>query len=279
MRHTVFFASFFLGVLSLSSCTWLFFQPMKQHVFSPARINLAFDDVYIPVDKQIILHGWYLPAQGESQGSILFLHGNGENISTHLASVFWLPAAGFDVFLYDYRGYGKSTGKVNLPASIDDVHKVIDYLQEHYPSKKRIVYGQSLGAAIAVNAVSGKRYAKRLAGLVMDSSFSSFRGIAREKLHQSWLLWLFQYPLSLLVTGKYSPINAVKDVAPVPLLVIHGTADKVIPIHHSQRLFKAAKQPKTFWIFKDGKHIHFTTVAENRDRLTAYFKSLPAPGE
>ena len=87
-------------------------------VLTPARIGLAYQDVYLPTPDGVRLHGWYLPAQGEARGTLLFLHGNAENISTHIASVYWLPAQHYNVLLIDYRGYGESTGTPTLPGLV-----------------------------------------------------------------------------------------------------------------------------------------------------------------
>jgi fermentation-respiration switch protein FrsA (DUF1100 family) len=104
--------------LLLAGCTGLIFQPLSQHLLTPDRLGLAYRDIRFTAADGVSLHGWFLPATAPRQGSVLFLHGNAQNISTHIASVAWLPGAGFDVFLFDYRGYGRSAGE----PSLDGVH-------------------------------------------------------------------------------------------------------------------------------------------------------------
>ena len=124
-----------LGVLMLciasTGCSSFFFQPHKQHYRDPGKIGLAFEDVYFPTNDNLKLHGWFLPAQGEVKGTVLFLHGNAENISTHIGSVYWLPARGFNVFLPDYRGYGKSEGAPSLAGSMADIESALAYVLQH----------------------------------------------------------------------------------------------------------------------------------------------------
>ena len=100
--------------LSLSACTNVFFQPQQIQYLTPDKIGLAYEDVYFSSSGGLKLHGWLLPATGKAQGTILFLHGNAENITTHIASVYWLPAQHYNVFLPDYRGYGLSEGESEL---------------------------------------------------------------------------------------------------------------------------------------------------------------------
>lgn len=260
-----------LLIFFLSGCTDLFFQPMRQHIRSPKDISLIYENLYVEVEQDIKLHGWFLPAQ-QSKGTVIFLHGNGENISTHISSVHWLPAEGFNVFLFDYRGYGKSSGSVSLNASIEDTQKVIYFIRrrEDVRDKKLFLFGQSLGGAIAINALSVGNFQGIINALIVDSSFSDFRRIAREKLSLSWLLWPFQYPLSWTIAGNYDPEEVIANISPIPILIIHGTADKIIPFHHSMRLFLAAKYPTEFWEIPNGKHIKFVLNQTYRKRLVDY---------
>lgn len=263
----------FSGILS--ACTQLFFFPMKEHVSSPGYFKLPYEDHFISVANNTQLHGWFLPAQTpKPKGTVLFLHGNAENISTHIAAVYWLPAAGYQVFLYDYRGYGKSTGNVDLIDSIADVHQVIAYLLEKPEIKGHpfFILSQSLGSAIAVNAIQAKRYQGKVHGFIIDSGFSNFRKIAREKLALSRLLWLFQWPLSLTITGQHNPADLIAGVSPIPVLVIHGSKDNIIPFSHGLDIYAAAAAPKAFMLVKDGDHIQFSLHASLRRCLVEFLE-------
>ena len=263
-------------LLSLG-CTNMFFFPMKEHILSPEKIGLAYEDVYIETEDKIKLHGWFLHAKKKpnetAKATILLLHGNAENISTHIGAVYWLPQEGFNVFLYDYRGYGKSEGELNIDTAISDVSNVIDGIskRDDVDKSKLIIFGQSLGAAIAANAVAKYQTEYNVSALILESGFSDFRKIAKEKLNDSWITWAFQWPLSLTITNNYSPAMALSRISDIPVLIIHGDNDKVVPLKHGRLLYESASQPKEMWIVANGKHTASTTKKEYRKKLIRYF--------
>ncbi|MDH5301507.1 MAG: lysophospholipase [Gammaproteobacteria bacterium] len=249
------FLALILPVFSiLCGCSGLFFHPTQDEVLTPSRFGILHDDIYLTTPDDFRLHGWHLHAQGDKKGSVVFFHGNAENITTHIASIYWLPAQGFEVFIFDYRGYGRSQGTPSVEGLILDAMTVLDYVAES-KSTDIVVFGQSLGCAITLNAVAKFQHKERIKAVVVDSCFSGFREIAREKIADVWLTWPFQWPLSLAFTADYSPVDALHSLASIPILIIHGNQDRVIPIHHGKRLFNAAGFPKEFWEIERGKHI------------------------
>jgi fermentation-respiration switch protein FrsA (DUF1100 family) len=256
----------------LQGCTGAFFQPQRTMVITPARLGLAYQDVTMQTPDGVSLHAWYMPAQGEARGTVLFLHGNAENISTHIASVYWLPAQHYNVLLPDYRGYGESTGTPTLPGLVTDAETAIAWLaaRPEVQTQGMAVFGQSLGGSVAVYAVAHSPERAQIKALIIDSAFSSYRRIAREKLAGFWLTWALQVPLSLTVDDQYSPIDAVAAVSPIPLLIIHCVHDPIVPISHAEALYAAAKQPKALWRIAQGGHIQALTHEEQRRRLGAY---------
>ncbi len=263
-------------LLCLSGCTGLFFQPMTAHVFDPETMGFSYEDVDFEAPDGTRLHGWFFPAEGERLGRLLFLHGNAENISTHFANVAWLAKAGVDVLVFDYRGYGRSSGSPTL----DGVHLDALAALEHLMAMPGVepgsiaVFGQSLGGAIALGMIAQSPYRDRLGALIVEGAFADYRGIAREKLGDFWLTWPLQWPLSLTIDDSYSPAAAAAELSPLPLLVIHGEKDDVIPPHHGERLFDAAFEPKTIWRPADAGHIQALATVEMRERLLDYLKAL-----
>ena len=106
--------------------------------------------------------------------------------------------------------------------------------------------------------------------MIIDSAFSSYRRIAREKLAAFWLTWALQLPLSLTVDDQYSPIYAIPSVSPIPLLIIHSVHDPIVPLSHAEALYAAAQQPKSLWRIEQGGHIQALTHEEDRRRLAEY---------
>jgi len=271
----------FLTVV-LAGCNSLFYFPYRTQVLSPDQLGLRYEDVYLQANDGTRLHAWLLPAALPAKGTILFLHGNAENISTHIMSVRWLPARGFNVFLPDYRGYGASAGTPSLEGVQDDVDGALAALlaRPDIDPDRIVVFGQSLGGAVAIYNVAHSPYRSHIRALAVESAFSSYRGIAREKLAAFWLTWPLQYPLSLLVSDRYSPSDAIARVSPIPLLIIQGDRDPIVPVGHARRLFELAREPKQLWIVPGSGHIQAFQHQTFRDRFVMWLKQVlsgPAP--
>jgi hypothetical protein len=253
-------------LMLISGCASAFFHPDRIFYNSPREFGLKFRDVFITAPEQIQLHGWFLPAPIDPKGTVFFLHGNSQNISAHINSVYWLPEAGYNVFLLDYRGYGDSSGTPTIPGAISDIKIGFTWLERHKAVQNKPIFllGQSLGASLGIYFVGTIPDVKSsLHGVILDASFSSFRLIAREKLSGFWPTWPLQYPISLLITEKYDPEDYVQNIAPVPVLIMHSNEDEVVGPSHSQRLYELAVEPK-FYAQTQGRHIDTFKYYEHR---------------
>lgn len=270
-----------LTVLTLTACTAAFFVPDNDVRVTPADAGLAYRDVTFATADGVRLHGWFLPAQApESQNAngatactVLFLHGNAQNIGAHLASVYWLPARGINVFLFDYRGYGRSEGVPTLAGLHRDVEAAFDTLlamDAVAPGRSVVLFGQSLGGSLALTALAQSPHRDRVDRVVVEGAFAGYRRIAREKLAELWLTWPLQAPLSRTVDDSYRPLEAVSEVSPIPLLVVHGLADRTVPPQHGRDLYAAAAEPKELWLPPGVGHIAAFTGEANRSRLVDY---------
>ncbi len=258
-------------------CSSAFFYPDRHQRLEPDEIGLTFEDVHFSSEggDGVMLHGWLLhprPKAHPARGTVLFLHGNAENISTHIRSVHWLPAEGFRVFLFDYRGYGLSEGRSTIASVHRDAEAALRTLlaRDDVDSRRLVVFGQSFGAAVALSTVARLQGEVEIRALVLDSAFSEFRGIAREKLSAHWLTWALQWPLSLTVPNRPNPLDAIASLKAIPVLLIHGEADRVVPLHHSQRLQAAAAVPASLWIAPGAGHIEALRDPRWRERLLAF---------
>jgi uncharacterized protein len=269
---------------SLAGCTGLVFQPMQELILAPDELGLAYRDVEFTTADGVRLDGWFLPARAPRQGSVLFLHGNAQNISTHIANVAWMPAAGFDVFLFDYRGYGRSAGEPGLDGLEQDFKAALRTLRAMPEADREriVVFGQSLGGALAITALADSPDRSKVRALVVEGAFTSLRALAREKLADTWLTWPLQWPLSLTIDDRWRPIDVIGKLAPLPVLIIQGEADEVVPRQHGIALFEAAQEPKQLWLLPDTRHIQAFERTENRRRLREYLVGVlatarPAP--
>jgi len=248
--------------------------------FDPKKINLNYEEVSFVSEDGTKLSGWFFPSPNPSKNKTLILfHGNADNISAYFYTLAWVTKHGYDFFLFDYRGFGKSEGVPSEEGTVNDsvaaVKRVLQGFDGREP-KKVILYGESLGGAVVLGAFRKFPNKEKIEAVVVEGGFSSYPDIARQKLSSFWLTWPLQ-PLSyVLVDDLYSGSRHIKDIAPVPLLVIHGDHDPVVPFQNGETIYGLAHEPKFFWKIAGGKHIDsmFIDHEKNRDRLIHYFELL-----
>jgi fermentation-respiration switch protein FrsA (DUF1100 family) len=218
------------------------FAPQKRLDNYPADFNMKFRDVYLDTHDGITLHGWFFPVASGGP-VILFCHGNAGNISHRLDYIQLLVRLGANVFIFDYRGYGKSSGKPSEKGLYNDALCACDYLvnREKIKQEDIILLGRSLGAAAATE-VASKRDAR---SLIIESGFLSIRHMARHML-------LFSL-ISPLIHQSYNNLEKIKHIS-IPKLIMHGDRDEVVPFYMGKRLFQEAKEPKYFYAVKGAGH-------------------------
>jgi fermentation-respiration switch protein FrsA (DUF1100 family) len=269
---------FLLAALALlfSGCTYLFFKPTNQFIDDPATRQHAPETVSFKSLDGLTLNGWYFKARGKEQGTVLVCHGNVENISTHVKLDLWLIDAGYNVFIFDYRGYGKSKGTPEVGGVNEDAEAALDALLALPGVHGRIiVYGKSLGGAVAIHLAATTPHRNRIRGLIVESAFADYRMMARREVAKTIIGWPLQYPLSLLVNNDYSPLTFIGRVSPIPLLIMHGTADTIVPVEHGRLLFQKALPPKEYWELPGLGHVKSWTDEATRARLLAWLAALP----
>lgn len=260
--------------LLLSACAAPFFQPSTALYQTPGQFGLEYEPVEIYAADGTELFAWFLPARGKPRATVLYLHGNGENISTQFANVAWLPAKGFSVLALDYRGYGGSEGTPSFAGVQLDIDAAMRTLltRPDVDPDRIIIFGQSLGAALAIHYVAHSQHRASVRAVVLDSPFSDYRRIAREKLANFFLTWPFQWISTVAIENDYSPAASIKAVSPIPVLFIHGENDTIVPLHHSKRLYESAGEPKHMWVVPGIGHIQAVRNKEMRQRLTEFLQ-------
>lgn len=263
-----------LLALGLAGCTRVFFQPHAVLVTTPAQFGLDYQRVEFQAEDGTGLFAWFLPARAEARGTVLHLHGNAENISTHFANVAWMPAAGFNVLALDYRGYGASQGRPSLHGVQLDIDAAMRALLERrdVDPKRIFIFGQSLGGALAIHYGANGKHRSHVRAIIADSAFSDYHLITQEKLASTPLTWAFQWLPLFTVNNAYSPQSSVQALSPIPLLLIHGERDGVVPVGHSQRLYEGAAEPKEIWVVPSVGHIESMKIKSIRDRLTEFLR-------
>ncbi len=228
--------------LQQPSMTFFPYATLEQ---TPAEWGLAYEDVYLDTEDGVRLHGWYIPHHGAKQ-TLLFFHGNAGNISHRGSSVEIFHRLGLNVFIIDYRGFGKSQGKADEKGIYKDASTAWRYLTDKRKQNPNdiIVFGRSLGGVVAAQLAARVQPG----GLIIESAFSSARDVANAV-----------FPiLSRLVFLRYD-FNAVAYIKQVrsPVLVLHSPDDEIIPFRLGEKIFQAASEPKFFFRMKGGHNNGF----------------------
>lgn len=230
------------------------FFPSSRVTTTPDDYGMSYESVSIPLESQENIHGWWVPNQQKNSPTLLYLHGNGGNVSTYLPWVERFRSVGFSVFLFDYRGYGLSQGRFpNEERLYEDAEGALNYLkeQQEVPPEKIYVFGQSLGSAVAIELATRE---PNLGGLALEGAFTSIRDVGQSKVCYAWL------PLDLLLTQRFNSLEKISKLE-LPILFVHGTADGLIPYEMSEQLYQAAEGSTELWLVEGAGHDNVANVA------------------
>jgi uncharacterized protein len=235
-----------LPCLFLAGCNSVFYQPDSIRYGDPASLGFAMESRQVETASRAKIDAILLRAAGEKKGTVVHFHGNAQNMTAHLGFTYWIPEHGYDLYIFDYQGYGASQGSPSRQGTIEDGVAVLQDALVHADGKPVFVLGQSLGAAVGFVSTALMEEQK-ICGLVFESGFDSYRLVVRDKLADIWLLWPFQYPLSYLFTDEYAPRDYV-DRTRLPILFLHGAADRTVPLSAGKRLYDAYQGPVKKWV-------------------------------
>lgn len=262
-----------LSSLVLTGCgnlTSLFFYPQQKYLQTPDNLGLEWQSIRHQAADGVQLTSWYLPAINKPLGTVLFMHGNAENISTHIGSVKWLPQAGYSVFLLDYREFGQSDGLAKLPEILLDIDSALDWVVQNDEDKPVYLLGQSIGAALTAAYVPQSSYKDQIDGVILDACLLGYQEIAAEAMSRHWLTWVLQLPTYLL-PGDNDPQKHIAKIAPVPLMMMHSPKDQVIPYAQGKAVYELANQPKQ-WVELSGRHIQTFLFPSARRSLLGFMQ-------
>jgi uncharacterized protein len=225
------------------------YYPVRQITEDPGHIGLSYQNLSIVSEDGVRLHGWFIPCEGANR-TLLFFHGNAGNIGDRLFYIETFHKLKVHVFIIDYRGYGKSEGKPFEKGLYRDAWAAYNWwAHERQPGgEKLILFGESLGGAVAVNLASKVRPA----GLILQSTLTCAKDIARENL----LLRLL-FPLANV---QFDSSKLISQVV-CPKLIIHGTHDEMIPFRFGKALYDRAAFPKTMYVVPEAGHNDLPWVA------------------
>jgi fermentation-respiration switch protein FrsA (DUF1100 family) len=255
-----------IGVLTGPLEQQLVYQPSGPAKANFETPNLAREDVYFTSADGVKLHGWYCPAK-TPRGVVLFAHGNGGNLSSRWERYRLLAnRLELTVLAFDYRGYGQSEGKPSEAGVMADARAARAFLatKAHVAESEIILYGQSLGGAVMVElaATDGAK------ALILESTFTSLADVAN-----------FKFPLTppgKILRNEFNSLAKI-DQYRGPLLIVHGDADRIVPIEQAQRLYAAANEPKSFVKVEKGPH-NWTPTLDVILGIDQFLRNVPAAG-
>lgn len=214
----------------------LIFHPAKAGDFGINQVSqVAKEDVYFQSTSRRTLHGWFFKNPGATK-TVLISHGNAGNITNRLPLLRLVLDAGASAFIYDYEGFGRSEGSPSVDAACADGLAAYDYLTKirHISASSVVLYGESIGTGITCRIAARRQ----CAAVILQSGYTSLPALARQKIPFFALYPDWMYPID-----KLDNLSFVKDCK-IPVLLIHGKNDRVIPAQNSESLFASANAAK-----------------------------------
>lgn len=252
-----------LGVLLFFEDSFIYFPekyPSPSGLWDPKRFRLPAEDVWFRASDGTELHGWFAPAP-DPAGAILYCHGNGGNL-TYLSDVAagWVER-GWSVFLFDYRGYGRSSGAPSEEGLYLDAEAAWDTLarQEEVDRERIVLFGQSLGGAVATELA----LRRKPRALVLEATFTRVADMAYRVVPLPGI--------GRLVRAKYATIEKIPRLS-IPILVSHGNRDTMVPFEMGRRVYEAARDPRRFVEVEGADHndLHLVGGRPYLDQLAAF---------
>ncbi|ODS34845.1 MAG: Alpha/beta hydrolase family protein [Candidatus Scalindua rubra] len=234
----------------------LIFHPDKSNdSITPDVYGLEYDDVTFQTEDGLNLNGWFVPGKKSSpdddlpacragRHTLLWFHGNAGNINHRLDNIKMLyDRVPVNVFIFDYRQYGKSEGRVSEQGTYIDARAALSYLRSRKDinHEKIIFFGRSLGSAVAVELA----LKEKCCAMILETPFTSIKEMGKK-------LYPF-LPISLFIRTKYDSLSKIGDIK-VPILIMHGDKDELVPIEQARKLYETADEPKEFYTIPGATH-------------------------
>ena len=227
----------------------------REIIVTPGQAGLPYEDIRLTTSDGLSLHGWHIPApqtHAQPRGTVLFLHGNAGNISHRIDSLQMFHRLGYSTLIFDYRGYGNSSGTPSEQGTYRDAEAAWRYLteQRYIPSCRIVLFGESLGGAVGAWLAARQKPA----ALVIASGFTSVPDLARH---------FYPYlPVRWLARIRYDTEKNLRTVV-APVLIAHSPEDEIIPFGHGRTLYAAANPPKRFLELAGGHNDGFIFMRES----------------
>ncbi len=268
--------------LVFTSCNHLLYPAERSSYIEAKYIKPSPQNIYISVSETEKIHAWHFTSESKiKKGIVLHFHGNGQNLTTHFQFFRWMTQFGFDYIVFDYRGYGQSSGQqATQKTTVQDGLAVIKYVKENFKNLPFITIGQSLGSNVLVRTLQDIDPLLYPDMVVLDSSFLSYRAAARSILKQRWFLYPIIPLTYLAIDDDFSAAQNLKKNPIIPALFFHGTDDVIISTDLGKQNFELWPGPKHLILNQGGGHIAAFGDArfanKNKEILLSCFEQIVA---
>lgn len=220
------------------------FYPTREIEYLPNQMGLEFEEIFFKTSDNLDINGWFI-SRPNARYTLLFCHGNAGNISHRLEKLKFFHSLGLNIFIFDYRGYGKSEGSPSENGIYQDTLACYQYLLSRKIAPEQIIgFGESLGSTAIIDLA----FQKELGGLIIEGGFSSAKDMVRAIYSPLLPYWIF--------ASRFDNLNKIKSVK-TSKLIIHSINDEIIPYKLGRRLYEFAAEPKEFLQIHGGHNLCF----------------------
>ena len=240
--------SYFMLIYFFILISTYFFQ--RNLLYHPKENNYANDTILVPIEKVNIktqdgieLLSWYHQKNSSQYKTILFFHGNAGSLENRIHKINHFNEMNINFLLVSWRGFSGNNGKPTEKGLYEDAKSAVDWLESKGINKNQIIiYGESLGTGVAVEIAQNNNFA----GVILESPFTSMSAAGKKK-------YPF-LPVKLLLKDKYENIKKIKNVK-IPILVMHGKVDKIVPFYMGKKIYELANEPKYSYFSEYDDHM------------------------
>ena len=238
----------------------LLYHPFENN-YSTDKANFSYEEVFIPASNGNSLKGWFHTKDLNNKKTLVFFHGNAGDLRNRIYKLNLIKDFDINFLIVAYRGFSGNNGKPTEIGLYEDARSTLNWLtKQKIKEDQIIIYGESLGTGVSIEVAQNKEFA----GIILESPFTSM--VDAGKFYYPYL------PVSLLLKDKYETVKKLKNVN-IPILVMHGKKDKIVPFHMGKQVFQKANTPK-FSYFPDNDDHMMDYNKDLLETLSNFFKSI-----
>ncbi|WP_411992558.1 alpha/beta hydrolase [Agarivorans sp. DSG3-1] len=243
----------------------------------------TYDSFFIESDSGNQLHTVFISSESaKSKGLVVHFHGNAGNISETVEKYLWVTDQQYDLLLFDYSGYGNSSGEPNFDNLQADAKTVFRFVEQQFSSLENyalISIGTSLGGAVMLDGLLDSKQRDMFQLVVVDSSFHSFPAVAQHVVDQSSLGFLGSWLIPIVIDTSHDPLPRLHQLNDTQILFVHCESDALIPWQFSEKMYQNSDVEKSLELLQGCDHARTFTPesASNRPLLLSYFEDISTP--